>query len=359
MKKILFIIPYLSSGGAERVVSIWVSELAKLGCDIQLLVFYRIENEYALDDAVIVHSLKREKSEYDHMSKIMKLCSVRKALQAIKPDIAVPFISYVGLMLFIAKIGLPIKIVETIRNNPKFSPPKRIHRWLRNIAVFFSRACLVQNQAELKYFPAWMQKHMVVMANPIADEFVEKEKVFLEKKINSIAAAGRLEKQKNFPLLIRTFAKIAATHHTVQLKIYGEGSQFPQLKEMINHLNLSGQATLCGRANHMAEMLENADLFVLSSDSEGMPNALMEAMAIGLPCISTDCPTGPAELIEPGVNGLLVPVGDEAELVAAMDRMITDVEKAIDMGSMARISMLRRYRASQSVQELMRFFEEL
>src|SRR5699024_2875790 len=152
MKRILFIIPFLSSGGAERVASIWTSELAKLGVDVHLLVFYRVNNEYLVYKKVKIHVIREYKDEYNNLSKISKLVELRKKLKEIAPNVVIPFISHVGIMTTIAKIGLNIKIVETIRNNPGTTPSNRIHRIVRNISVALSDKCIMQNVKQLRYF---------------------------------------------------------------------------------------------------------------------------------------------------------------------------------------------------------------
>lgn len=359
MKRILFVVPFLSGGGAERVVSIWASELSKLGEDVHLLVFYRIQNEYSIDDKVVIHAIKGNKDEYDDLTKTKKLFLIRRALGDIKPDVVLPFVSYVGLMITIVKMGLPLKVIETIRINPRYSPSKKLGRWVRNISVFFSNGCLVQSAEQLKYFPRYMQERMIVLPNPIADEFTKETKLFAERRIRSLVAVGRLEKQKNYPMLIRAFAQVAKNNKALTLNIYGEGSQYKDLIVLISELHLEGQVTLCGRTNDIVGVLNESDLFVLSSEAEGMPNSLMEAMALGLPCISTDCPTGPSDLIKNDINGILIPVGDEKALIEAIYRMINNVDDAIEMGKNARTEILSKYLADSSVLELMEFISSI
>ena len=359
MKKILFVIPFLSGGGAERVVSVWSSEMAKLGSDVHLLVFYRVDNEYHVNDKVVIHTIKEEKYEYDNLSLIEKFKAMRSSFKTIKPDVVIPFITHVGLMTSVSKIGMNINVIETVRIDPRYGPRKKLIRLLRNISVFFSKRCIVQNEAQLKYFPRWIQNRMLVLPNPVSEEFKIKEKVFEDKKIKNITAAGRLEKQKDFHMLISAFSHVAENNKQVYLRIYGEGSLYNVLNDYISKLNLKERVLLCGRTNSMADVLQKSDLFILSSEAEGMPNSLMEAMAVGLPCISTDCPTGPAELIISGVNGYLISVGDEKELVAAMNKMINDIDLSIEMGKRARQSILNRYGSEVSAKKLMGYIENI
>ncbi len=359
MKSILFVIPSLSGGGAERVVSIWASALAKLGERVHLLVFFRTSDEYGLDDSVLLHSISPGKEEHDRLQLWKKLLAVRRALKEIRPDVVIPFLPHVGLLVTAARLGLPIAVIETIRNNPHTVPESRLFRWLRNLSVALSRRCIVQTEAQLRYFPRWLRRRMAVFANPVSNEFCETRKQFGEKKIRKIIVAGRLVEQKNYPLLIRAFTGAAGKDKSIELDIYGEGPLRNALEVMISQAGLQDRVRLRGRAGDMAEALLHGDLYVLSSSYEGMPNSLMEAMAEGLPCISTDCPTGPADLIVSGVNGLLVPAGDAPALERAMLWMIGNTDIAVEMGSRARKIILGRHSAIASATALRDFIESI
>ena len=353
--RILFILPSLYGGGAERVASIWSSELAKTDIEVHLLVFYRTENEYGIHAKVNIHSFCNEKSEYDSYSKLKKLTLMRQTLKEIKPEIVMPFITYIGIMVSLSKIGLHIKIYETIRNNPWCIPQNRIIRWIRNISILNSKLCIVQTQSQLSYFPAWLQKRIVVISNPIQRSFTERQKEW-NNKIQNIVAVGRLEKQKNYPLLINAFNTISQEFNDVHLNIYGEGSLKNELIELINHLNLQERVSLCGRNHNILAALLDSDLYILSSDYEGMPNALMEAMAIGLPCISTNCLTGPSDLIKNGTNGILIPVGDMNALVNAMKTIIKNINKTKFIGRNARELILSKYKINNCSEKLLGVF---
>ena len=359
MKTILFIIPFLSGGGAERVVSIWASELVKLGEQVHLLVFFRTSDEYSLDGSVLLRSISPSKEEHDGLPLRKKLFAIRRALKEIRPDVVIPFLPHVGLLVAAARLGLPVTVIETIRNDPHSSPEGRLLRWLRNLSVALSRRCIVQTGEQLRYFPRWLRRRMAVFANPVSNEFCEACKEFGEKKIRKIIAAGRLVELKNYPLLIRAFTGVAGKDKSIELDIYGEGPLRNALEAMISQAGLQDRARLRGRGGDMAEALLHGDLYVLSSSYEGMPNSLMEAMAEGLPCISTDCPTGPADLIVSGVNGLLVPAGDAPALERAMLWMIGNADIAVEMGRRARKTILGRHSAIASATALRDFIESI
>ncbi len=151
-----------------------------------------------------------------------------------------------------------------------------------------------------------------------------------------IVAIGRLEKQKNFHLLIDAFALFQKAHSDYVLTIYGQGSLKEELERYAKHNLLFNTYAFPGEKANVLELISNAAMFVLSSDYEGMPNVLIEAMALGLPVIATDCPVGgPRELITNGINGLLVPVGDKKVLFESMCALADDIFYAEKLGNNA------------------------
>jgi glycosyltransferase involved in cell wall biosynthesis len=132
-----------------------------------------------------------------------------------------------------------------------------------------------------------------------------------------ILAAGRLQRQKDFPTLLRAFARLRAGR-TCRLVILGEGRGRAGLQALIQELGLTGEVDLPGHQANPYAFLARSSLFVLSSAWEGSPNVLTEALALGVPAVSTDCPSGPAEILDGGRFGPLVPVGDVPALAAAM-----------------------------------------
>lgn len=351
MKRILFIIPFLYGGGAERVTSILTSELARLDQDVHLLLFYRVKNEYFVDEKVIIHTLKENKQDYDCLSFFSKIRRLRKAIKNISPDIVIPFITHVGIMTTVATIGLKCSVIETIRSEPKSDTRNVIIKILRNLSILLSKRCIVQNERQKYYFPKWMHKKFIVLPNPVSNDLIQVSRVFKRNEINTIIAVGRLEVSKNYPLLIKAFSKIEEP--IIKLNIFGEGTLKRELQNMIDRLALDDRVKLCGRTSNIKEQLLKSDLYVLSSNYEGMPNALMEAMAVGLPCITTNCPTGPNELIDNYVNGILVPVDDEEKLINAINYMIKNPEYAFSMGLKAQEKIRLNYKADLIAKKLL------
>jgi glycosyltransferase involved in cell wall biosynthesis len=191
--------------------------------------------------------------------------------------------------------------------------------------------------------------------NQVSDSFFDVER---GGEPHDIVSVGRLTAQKNQALLIRAFARIAGRTKE-KLRLYGAGELREELQALIESLGLSERVRLMGLSGNVAGDVRNARMFVLSSDYEGLPNALLEAMAMGLPCVSTDCQGGgPAMVIENGVNGLLTPIGDEEALAAAMLRLLQNPEEAEAMGRAAK-KAAERFRPDAVFEQWRQYAEDI
>ena len=359
MKRIALFVPSLKNGGAERVVSIWSSELSKLSDKIYLIVLYKAEQEYETYGNVkkiYLYESYAHSKEGSIFSKIKKIRSVFKENEI---DVVIPFIAHTGMMATAACAFSKTDVVETIRNNPNGRSRYSYLKLLRNISVALSKRCIVQNEEQKEYFSKRVQKKMVVFTNPLHPSVTQINKEYKTTLPLTFMTAGRLEKQKNHMLLCSAFALAAKENPQISLNIYGVGSMHDELQQHIESLGMQEKICLCGRSDNIAQTLTQADAFILSSDYEGMPNALLEAMAAGLPCISTDCPTGPSRMIVNGESGILVPVGEAESMATAIKKIARDYEAAIEMGKKARAFALEQYEASKSAQRLLKFIEEI
>lgn len=355
LAKICFVVPSLSSGGAERVVSVLASQLANDGYRIAVIKYFDTMRDYPIDNRVqILCVAEGDEKKYNAIPFIPKIKRLRKLLKAVDAQYIVPFLPHVSVHSFLAGFGLRVKWIQTTRNAPKISPASRPFRYLRNVLVAISYRTFVQTESQKSYFPTWLHKKIFVLPNPVSDVMLSTEHKPI-RQIKKIVSVGRLSKQKNFQMLIQSVANAHKSGKNIELKIYGDGELKFQLQEYINSLGCEGYCSLCGRSENIASILSESDLFVLSSNYEGMPNALMEAMAVGLPCIATDCETGPAELIG-SECGILVPVGKVDAMTAAICQMIDDPQMANCMGNKAKFFMMKNYSqkviAKQFVEEV-------
>lgn len=342
--KFLFYINTLGSGGAERVISLLANEMAARGHDVTLVLSFHVAEEYPVDEGVHLYVL--EASER-HESKIKRNLSRIRKLRAVcrseQPDVAISFMQEPNFRLLVATRGLNIKTVVSIRNDPRREYAGLLGAIVAKAIMPFADGYVFQTEDARRWFPESIQEKSTVIFNPVDCRFFNLRRGDQAKSGQRVMAVGRLVPQKNHALLISAFESIAAGFPSASLEIVGDGNLKGQLQEMISP-ELSSRIALTGRLDDVAEKLESTSVFVLSSDYEGLPNALMEALAAGVPSISSECPCGgPKLLIEHGVTGLLFPVGDKSRLAEELSRLLSDRSYAEALGSKARARSLQTF----------------
>lgn len=332
--KITFFIGSLYGGGAERVTCNLASYLVQHGDQAEILTMSETERAYELDGQVTVKTLlplSNRKSKFWNTA--IRIPRFWKYLRENQTDAYVVMLPKTIIMMLTFRKIIKAKVIVAERNDPK-AYSKKISNMLRKYAFRADGWVFQTEDAQTWYGNAIKNCKSTVIPNAINPVFIRPQ--YMGEKRKVIAGAGRLNDQKNFGLLIRAFAKIATEFPEYNLIIYGKGDKEQELKSLIDSLGLQGRVELPGNIQNIAEEMEKNTMFVLSSDFEGMPNALMEAMALGLPCVSTDCPCGgPRYLIQDGVNGLLVPVGDADKMAEAMRKILSDSNTAGNMGEEA------------------------
>lgn len=338
MRKVMFITLSLSGGGAERVVSVLASELAERNYPVSVVVYDRKNNEYKTSSKLIIYELGRPTGSNKLARLFNRNRELRKLINDEKPDIVIPFLALPTLHTWLAIRGLKCEFYSTVRNNPQVYPPQFLLRTLCSFITKRAGGIMLQTREQEQYFSAYANKCFVI-PNPVKQEMLDAEKHYSQ-SIEKIITCGRLNEQKNHALLIRTVSNLIKHNKKCELLIYGEGSEQQALQRLIDESHMNDYIFLMGRTSQVKEVLLDADLFVLSSNYEGLPNALMEAMAVGLPCISTACPTGPSDLIQDRENGLLIPVRSEKALTEALSYAIENPRTMIEMGKKAKQQLL-------------------
>lgn len=333
MKKLLIVTHKMSGGGCERVIAQLLNCFANDGIECILATECGVPSFYDLP--VNVRQIYLDFDETLKPGKIPHAYKkLRKLVKKEQPDVvlALPEKVNVWTVLFLLGTGVPVVVSE--RNDPHRHPENKIKRMLRWLVYPFAKGFIFQTQEAANFFPKGIRSRGVVLDNPLDTGRIPAPHEGARRPV--IAAAGRLHEQKNFAMLIRAFAQFYKTHHAYSLVIYGEGPERKELTRVASMLGVARSVELPGQSKTLLKEINDCTMFVLSSDYEGMPNVLIEAMACGLPCIATDCPIGGVHsLIEDGENGLLVRTGSEKRMVAAMCAVADNPEIAKRLGKNA------------------------
>lgn len=319
MKKITIVTKSLLSGGAERVVATLANYAAKNDIECSIVLMRDWEISYNLDERIQLHIIG-EQSSNPLINKIKGYIKVRSEIIKSNPDVVLAMPEEIGIYIIPLMFGTGIPVVVSERNNPWVMPYKKITRILRKMVYPFSKGYVFQTPMAASFFSKKIQNKGTIIPNPLDVSKIPEPHVGERKK--TVVSAGRFENQKNFKLLIGAFTEFYKTHSEYSLRIYGEGGLRNELESYAKSLLPDGIWSMPGRDIEWLKQSVDCSMFVLSSDFEGMPNALIEAMAAGVPSISTDCPSGgSSELIENNKNGILVPVNDKQSMVAAMNKI--------------------------------------
>lgn len=294
----------------------------------------RVRLDLASHSATAMHGL---------LANLRRIRAIRRKIKTLEPDAVISFITAVNVLALVACLGTRVPVIVSERVDPRAHIVQR--RWgvLRDLAYRHARALVVQTQE----IAAWYRKRLprtvrvTAIANPVAVE-TRPGPVTVAVPKPFILAAGRLVHQKGFDLLIRSFALAAVECGQMYLAIAGEGPEADALARLARECQLDGRTLFLGRVSHLGALMSQAHAFVLSSRYEGFPNVLIEALAVGLPVVATDCQSGPREILCDGRYGLLVPPENPQALSAAMIRIATDAELRTQL-SAAAPSAVSRY----------------
>lgn len=336
--RILFYINTLAGGGAQRVMANLANMFAESGDEVIFVTSFAAQGEYALGEKVVRCSLSDKRIESFVKRNVYYISVLRKQVRKYAPDVVVSFMSEPNYRNILATAGLPVKKIISVRCDPVREYAGKLGRFMAKNLLPMADGCVFQTQDAKIWFPEKLQEKSRIIVNAVKKDFYAVERKPVPGRIVTL---GRLSHQKNHKLLIDAFAMISPDYPNAQLHIYGEGDLQKQLSDQIAQQNLTGKVCLMGPTANVEGVLAEADLFVLSSDYEGMPNALMEAMAAGVPCISTSCPCGgPEMLIRNHENGLLVPIQDGKALAEAMKQLLADPAFSADLGQAAKEAAL-------------------
>ena len=324
-KTLMFYINAIHDGGAERVLLQLAKRFAACGYRTVVVTSFVDAWEYPVPEGVERLSIEQEQIDQSRLRRnLSRIEALRRLIREYKPAALISFMAEPNFRAVIASRFLPVKTIVSVRNDPEREYGGRLGRIIGKWLLPLADGCVFQTEQAKKWFPKRLQKRSKIIMNQVDERFFQ---VTDAGENGYVMTAGRLTAQKNQALLIRAFVAIAGDVEE-ELRIYGEGELRPELEALIAGVGMEGRIRLMGASNEMPAALAGCRLFVLPSDFEGMPNALLEAMAAGRCCVSTACPCGgPEAVIENGVNGMLVPVGAEKALSAAMLELLKDEKK--------------------------------
>ncbi|CBK75197.1 Glycosyltransferase [Butyrivibrio fibrisolvens 16/4] len=316
--KIAIISHGAAGGGSERVCTILANYLAEYGNEVHFLAMHSPKREYYIRDDV--HYKYCDIGTTPKVFRLYKrIRMMREYLQSNKIDVMICFIYAEGL----ATLKLDnLKKIYSLRNDPNKQPKFT----MRIIKRLYSKADAVvfQTNDAKDYFDESIRKHGIVIPNPLKDNLPVWD---AENSRKTIIAAGRLSEQKNFEMLINAFADFVEEFPDYILSICGEGELENQLKDQVNSLGIEKSVKFEGHVTDLHDRMVESQIYVSSSNYEGISNSMLEALAIGVPTVCTDCPIGGAKMfIKDGENGFLVKVGDAKDLTEKMKKVATDLE---------------------------------
>lgn len=338
--RLTLVISHLGGGGAERVMTNMANYWAEAGQSVTLLSLADDSEPPAYDvhKRVLYIPLgiaTRESNPVFKIDNVRRLLTLRRAVQASSPDAVISFIEKVNVTVLLACLGTDVPILVTEQVDPESYKISWLWEVLRKLSYPLASRLVLLSERTRSRFPRRMWNSIEIIPNPVhvPSEFREYDR--WKKRTSTIIAMGRLDEQKGFDILLRAFAIVRQQHPEWKLVILGEGPKRGFLERLRADLHLVDFVKMPGWIPEPHKYLAQSSIYVMSSRFEGFPNALTEAMACGLPVISTDCPTGPREIITEGVDGLLVPADDVGALAGALDRLISDERERERLGRRA------------------------
>lgn len=337
---IAMLIGALYKGGAEHVLVNLADYLISQGHNVTVVTQYLKENEYELNKSakrILCDITKEETTKSRCVNFKRRFFKLRDIWKQEKPDVVLSFIGKNNIMAIMTSAGLKIPVVVSVRSEPAREYYNPVLKLLARHLFQHAAGIVLQTKASMDFFPKGVRKKAVIMKNPVSLDFFRQR--YMGEREKTIVAVGRVDANKNHQMLIKAFAGIAEEFPEYKVIIYGEGDKRQELLKLVKDMGIENQVFLPGNTDHVADAIYKTRVFVLTSYKEGMPNALIEAMVMGLTVIATNCPCGgPGELIRSGENGILIPPGDEKALQENLHFLLNNLQEADAMGQNAMIT---------------------
>lgn len=318
--KIVFLSYLHGFGGAEKQNIMLANSMAERGHDVTVVSICANDLKYPLNEKINCVFLPDRKT--NALRVVTRYSDIRRTLKKLNPDVTVSFWFQSAYMTAFMNKRITGKIIYSERGDPGDKEYSGVLGMIRGVSLPRIDGFVFQSKGAQQYFDKRIQKRSVIIPNPVFLNL--KESGSIPQRRNAIVTIGRLHPQKNQKLLINAFISLVPSlPDDFRLEIYGDGELADSLQQMIDENKMRDRIILMGTSPDVHDKIKDAALFVLSSDYEGLPNTLLEAMALGVPCISTDCrPGGAREIITDGEDGYIVPVGDARRLAEKMLEVI-------------------------------------
>ena len=336
-RKLAFYIGSLNKGGAERVFVNLAEFFLQQGYEVIMVTQYRKEDEYVLADGIkrIISDITEEETTSNRVKnfyrRFQKLHDIWKTE---KPDAVLSCVGKNNFMTIVTTMFTKTKPVVSVVGEAKEEYPGKLMRCLANLLFPFASGVILQTERSKYFFSKRVQKTAVILPNSLNPLFIRPR--YEGEREKRIVTVGRMDANKNHEMMIRAFAQIAKKYPEYTFTIYGDGELREYLQNLIEELGMSDRIFMPGIIPDVANKIEKASLFLLTSYSKGVSNALIEAMALGLPVVATDVPSGgTVELMQHMENGWMIPTGDQRALEEAMDKLLADRDLADKLGQNA------------------------
>lgn len=325
MKKIIFVTVSMRGGGTERVISILANRMIAMGYEVTIVMIAESTIEYKLDERIRTVCVSKATGG-SLIGRVKRILNMRRKFSQDKSAKIISMGTVANMFTLLASFGLRNSVTISERNDPNrlnHRPIKSYEVWLRNFLYKRADKIVFQTPDVLDCFPSSIQKKCVVIPNPVPADMPMPRR--MEEREKTILTAGRLTEQKNHKMLLEVFTEFNKQFPEYQLNIFGRGELEEKLDQQIRELQMQHKISLRGFSDNLYEELGKGGIYVSTSDWEGISNSLLEALAMGIPTIATDCPMGGSRMcIQDGINGYMIPVKDNEALLERLVKLASE-----------------------------------
>lgn len=367
-RRIVILIGSMARGGAERVAATLANAWSDAGREVWLVSTYlgdRFTGYPRRTKVSVAHLIDAvsQRKRWRWLDALRKAVALRRMIRTIHPDVVLSFLTNVNVLAISSLGTAQVPLIISERTDPAADVDlSRTLRMARVLVYPFADALVVQTAAAAERYAARLRRvaRIEIIHNPLPKELDDSPlRSRHEGPGGRVIAMGRLSPEKGFDSLIEAYANALASDSSWSLQIWGDGPLHSELTQLIEKLHLRERVQLCGATTQPWVAMAAAQIFVLPSRYEGFPNAMLEAMAVGLPCVAFDCPSGPRELADGGSAAIIVPAGDVSQLALALRQFAADREARRALGERAAAHVRRAFGEQRVIEHWDRLIDEL